>query len=81
MSMTATKARANLFNLIDKVSESHKPIVINGRRNSAVLISEEDWSSIQETMYIMSVPGLYESIVEGINTPISECSLEWQCGN
>ncbi len=74
--LTATSARKQLFRLIDDVSESHKPIQITGKRHSAVLISEEDWKSIQETLYLESVPNLRESIIEGLNTPVSDCSME-----
>ena len=74
--MTATKARKNLYALVDEVSSSHVPIQISGKRNSAVLVSEEDWRAIQETLYLTSVPGMRESIVEGLKTPITECDAE-----
>ena len=74
--MTATKARKNLYALVDEVSSSHVPIQISGKRNSAVLVSEEDWRAIQETLYLTSVPGMRESIVEGLKTPIAECDAE-----
>lgn len=77
--ITATEARSNLYRLIDETAESHQPIVINGKRNNAVLISEEDWSAVQETLYLLSVPGMRESIREGISTPVEECAeeLDW----
>lgn len=62
--MTATKARSNLYTLIDQTKNFHEPIVISGKRNNAVLISEDDWNSIQETMYLCSIPGMRESILE-----------------
>ncbi len=74
--MTATKARKNLYALVDEVSLSHVPIQISGKRNSAVLVSEEDWRAVQETLYLTSVPGMRESIVEGLKTPITECDAE-----
>ncbi len=74
--MTATKARKNLYALVDEVSSSHVPIQISGKRNSAVLVSEEDWRAVQETLYLTSVPGMRESIVEGLKTPITECDAE-----
>lgn len=79
MTITASKAREDLYKLIDRVSDNHKPVIITGKRHNAVLVSEEDWSSIQETLYIMSVPGLYESIIRGSKEPLSECSrdLSW----
>jgi len=77
--LSATEARAKLYGLIDEVSTAHKPIIIKGRRSSAVLISEQDWDAIQETLYLMSIPGMRESIKEGLETPVEECSdeLDW----
>ncbi|HSH48416.1 MAG TPA: type II toxin-antitoxin system Phd/YefM family antitoxin [Halomonas sp.] len=77
--ITATEARRNLYRLIDETAESHQPIVIIGKRNKAVLVSEEDWSAIQETLYLLSVPGMRESIREGMNTSVDECDeeLDW----
>ncbi|ACL03470.1 prevent-host-death family protein [Desulfatibacillum aliphaticivorans] len=77
--LSATEARANLYRLIDETTESHDPILITGKRGNAVLISEDDWRSIQETLYLLSIPGMRESILEGMNTPIEECSeeLDW----
>ncbi len=74
--MTATEARKNLYALVDEVSVSHEPVQIAGKRNSAVLISEEDWRSVQETLYLASVPGMRESIAEGLQTPVEECDAE-----
>ena len=77
--ITATEARSNLYRLIDEAAESHQPIVITGKRNSAVLISEEDWSAIQDTLYLLSIPGMRESVREGMDTPTDECDegLDW----
>lgn len=77
--MTATEARSNLYRLIDETAESHQPIIIIGKRNKAVLVSEEDWSAIQETLYLLSVPGMRESIREGMDTSVDECDeeLDW----
>lgn len=75
--ITATEARSNLYRLIDETAESHQPIVIMGKRNKAVLVSEEDWSAIQETLYLPSVPGMRESIREGMETPVYECDEGW----
>jgi len=74
--LTATEARKNLFNLVDDVSESHEPIQISGKRHSAVLISEDDWRAIQETLYLISVPGMRDSIVKGLKTPVEKCKKE-----
>jgi prevent-host-death family protein len=78
-SLTASQARANLFRLMDKAAASHEPIQITGRRSKAVLISEEDWRSIQETLYLLSIPGMRESLVKGMKTPVSKLSkkLNW----
>jgi prevent-host-death family protein len=77
--LTASEARAKLFKLLDKAAESHEPIQITGKRYNAILISEEDWRSIQETLYLLSIPGMRESIRKGLKTPIKKCSqrLKW----
>ena len=77
--MNATNARKNLYRLIEELSKSHEPIHITSRKGSAILISEEDWKSIHETLYLLSIPGMRESIKEGLNTPIDKCSqtIEW----
>ena len=77
--ITVTNARSNLYKLIDETTDGHEPIHITGKRSNAVLISEEDWRSIQETLYLLSIPGMRDSIREGLNTPIEDCSeeLEW----
>jgi len=77
--MNATNARKNLYRLIEELSKSHEPIHITSRKGSAVLISEEDWKSIHETLYLLSIPGMRESIKEGMSTPKEKCSetIEW----
>ena len=77
--LTATAARTQLYQLIDQTAHSHYPIHITGKRANAVLISEEDWSAIQETLHLMSVPGLHESLIKGRKTPLSKClkDLDW----
>ena len=77
--ITATEARGNLYRLIDETAESHQPIVITGKRNKAVLVSEEDWSAIQETLYLLSMPGMRESIRGGMDASIDQCveELDW----
>ena len=74
--MTATQARKQLYTLLDDVSESHEPIQIAGKRNSAVLVSENDWRSVQETLYLNSVPGMRASIRKGLATPVEKCDTE-----
>jgi antitoxin YefM len=73
------EAQSNLPQLIDDVAQSHKPVVITSAKGNAVLLSEEDWSSIQETLYLLSVPGMRESIKAGLATPIEACDgeLDW----
>ena len=77
--LTATEARKRLYALVDDVAESHDPIQIVGKRNSAVLVSEEDWRAIQETLYLASIPEMRESIRGGLKTPVEECEeeLDW----
>jgi len=77
--ITATEARKRLYTLVDDVAESHEAVQIVGKRNSAVLVSEEDWRAIQETLYLASIPEMRESICEGLNTCIEECEeeLDW----
>ena len=74
--LSATEARKSLYNLVDDVALSHDPIQIVGKRNSAVLISEDDWRAIQETLHLTSIPGMRESIKKGLKTPVTECSEE-----
>jgi prevent-host-death family protein len=73
---TATQARSQLFRLMDEIAENHQPVLITGKRHNAILLSQEDWESIQETLYLLSIPGMRESIQTGIATPISECATE-----
>lgn len=73
-SITATKARAEFYRLLEQVGQTHVPVQITGKRGSAVLVSEEDWRSIQETLHLLSVPGMRESILEGMATPLDDCS-------
>ena len=77
--LTASQARSMLYKLLDKAALSHEPIQISGKRHNAVLISEDDWRSIQETLYLLSIPGMRESIRKGLKTPIKKCSkkLTW----
>ena len=70
--VNATNARANIFSLIDQVTEEHEEVMITTKRKNAVLVSEEDWRSIQETLYLSSIPGMAESLREAANTPDDE---------
>lgn len=77
--LTVSEARARLYGLLDEVASEHKPVRIKGKRSSAVLVSEDDWDSIQETLYLLSIPGMRESIKKGLETPVDDCSeeLDW----
>jgi antitoxin YefM len=73
---SASEARKRLYNLVDEIKETHQPVQIVGKRNSAVLVAEEDWRAIQETLYLLSIPGMRESIREGLATPIEDTDEE-----
>lgn len=79
--ISATAARKDLYNLIDTVAETHDPVMITGKRHSGVLISEEDYLAIQETLYLQSVPGMTESLLKGKEEAAEDCQpleeLDW----
>ena len=77
--LNATEARSRLYSLIDETAETHEPIVITGKRGNAVLLSENDWNAIRETLHLLSVSGMRESIKEGLAEPAESCSkeLDW----
>jgi antitoxin YefM len=77
--ISATEARKQLYKLLDDVAQSHEPVQITGKRGSAVLVSEDDWRAVQETLYLVSIPGMRESILEGMTTPADELEgeLDW----
>jgi prevent-host-death family protein len=77
--ITASEARASLYRLIDQAAESHKPIMISGKRTNAVLISEEDWSAIQETLHLLTIPSMRESIMDSMAEPLAKNkkALKW----
>lgn len=72
--ISATKARAELYRLLDEAAESHEPVEITGKRHNGVLISEDDWRAIQETLYLVSIPRMRDSIRRGLKTPLSKTS-------
>ncbi len=74
VAISATSARARLYKLLDEVAQSHEPVQILGKRSSGVLISEDDWRAIQETVYLLSIPGMRESIRRGMRTSPKKCS-------
>jgi len=78
-SLTASAARSKLYRLINQVNESHEPIMISGKRGNAVLVAEDDWKAIQETLYLISIPGMKKSIIDGMREPLSESikKIDW----
>jgi antitoxin YefM len=78
-SINITNARKNLYKLVENLADTHEPVHITGKNRSAVLIGEEDWRSIEETLYLLSIPGLRESIIKGIKEPLQKSStkIEW----
>ncbi len=74
-----SQARAKLYGLVDEAAETHEPIQITGKRANAVLVGEEDWAAMQETLYLLSIPGMRESIREGLEMPVEQCDqeLDW----
>jgi prevent-host-death family protein len=77
--LTASAARARLYKLLDQTADRHEPIQITGKRSNAVLVSEEDWRAIQETLYLLAIPSMRESIRKGLETPVEKCAdnLKW----
>lgn len=74
--LKASTARSKLYRLIDETASSHEPILIAGKRSSAVLVSEDDWRAIQETVYLLSIPRMRQSIRKGLATPVGKCAKE-----
>ena len=74
--MNASEAREKFYQLLDEMSSGHEPVLITGPRSNAVLVGEEDWNSIQETLHLLSVPGMRESIREGLAAPAAQCKKE-----
>ena len=74
LSIPVTQARSKLYQLLDDAASSHEPIQITGKRSNAVLVSEEDWRSIQETLYLLSIPGMRDSIRKGMAEPLGKTS-------
>ncbi len=74
-----SQARANIYSLMDETSQTHEPILITGKRGNVVMLSQEDWNAIEETLYLNSIPGMTSSIIDAMNVPDSEFSedIEW----
>lgn len=77
--ITASQARSDIYNLIDETAESHEPIIITGKRHNAVMLSQEDWKAIEETLYLTSIPNMAQSITEAMNASDNEFTetVEW----
>ena len=77
--LNVTEARSKLYKLIDETLITHKPITITGKRGNAVLLSEDDWRSVEETLFLLSVPGMRDSIREGMSENITDLdtSVDW----
>jgi antitoxin YefM len=77
--LSVTEARKRLYKLLDEVADSHEAIRVVGKRKAAMLVAEEDWQAIQETLYLCSVPGMRKSILKGMRTPVNKCAgeLDW----
>lgn len=69
-----SEARVDLYRLIDEAAQSHEPIKIAGKRGNVIIIGEDDWRAVEETLYLLSIPGMRESIVEGLETPVEQCA-------
>lgn len=74
--INARETEKSLRDLLEETAASHEPIQIISDASNGILVSEEDWRAIQETLYLLSIPGMRESIREGMATPIEECSEE-----
>ena len=77
--MRVSEARDNLYKLVDDAAQTHEPIMITGKRSNAVIIGEDEWRAVEETLYLLSVPGMRESIMKGMKTPLEKCSktVKW----
>ena len=77
--MSVSQVRADIYNIMDETAKTHEPILITGKRNNVVMLSQEDWNAIEETLYLNTIPNMVSSIQESMNTPDSEFSetVEW----
>ncbi len=78
-SLSATQARKDIYRIIDETCETNEPVLLTTKRSDAVLVGKSDWDAIQETLYLNSIPGMTESIQEGLNTPLDDTdeNLDW----
>ncbi len=77
--MSVSQVRADIYNVMDETAQTHEPILITGKRNNVVMLSQEDWNAIEETLYLSSIPNMVSSIQDSMNAPDSEFSenIEW----
>lgn len=73
MIINATAARQNLYNIMDQVITTEEPAFVTSKRGNVVILSESDYKAINETLYLLSIPGMREKLIDGMNTPIEEC--------
>jgi antitoxin YefM len=78
--VSVTQARQNIYQLVEDTISSSEPVQITTKKGNVIIVSEEDWTAIQETLYLLSIPGMRESLIEGINTPIEECKTAEEIG-
>ena len=77
--MSVSQVRADIYNVMDETAQTHEPVLITGKRNNVVMLSQEDWNAIEETLYLNSIPNMTSSIQESMDAPDSEFSedIEW----
>ncbi len=77
--MSVSQVRADIYNIIDETAQTHQPILITGKRNNVVMISQEDWNAIEESLYLNSIPNMASSIIDAMKADDSEFSekIEW----
>jgi prevent-host-death family protein len=77
--MSVSQVRADIYNVMDETAQTHEPILITGKRNNVVMLSQEDWNAIEETLYLNSIPNMASSIQESMSADDSEFSedIEW----
>ena len=76
VTVNTSEARQKLDTLLEDTAASHEPVLITGARSNGVLVNEEDWNAIQETLHLLAIPGMRESIREGLATPIDQCEKD-----
>jgi prevent-host-death family protein len=77
--MSVSQVRADIYNIMDETAQTHEPVLITGKRNNVVMVSQEDWNAIEETLYLNAIPNMVSSIQSSMNAPDSEFSetIQW----